>query len=72
MVAVCKLSPLGSRLGPPLGESLLQDWLGLADRATVWNPPRQLLYARRYDPSEFAAAPRERDERARGARRATE
>ena len=39
---------------------------------SLWNPPHRLLYGWRYDPREFAAAPTERDERARGATRATE
>ena len=52
------------------GEAAGEQWLGLLPQK--WNPPRAQLYGWRYDPREFAAAPAERDERRRGATRATE
>ena len=55
---------------PEFGEAAGEQWLALLPQK--WNPPRQLLYGWRYDPREFAAPPTERDERCRGATRATE
>ena len=55
---------------PEFGEAAGEQWLALLPQK--WNPPRQLLYGWRYDPCEFAAAPTVRDERRRGATRATE
>ena len=52
------------------GEAAGEQWLALLPQK--WNPPRAQLYGWRYDPREFAAAPAERDERRRGATRATE
>ena len=55
---------------PEFGEMAGEQWLALLPKK--WNPPRQLLYGWRYDPREFAAPPTARDERIRGATRATE
>ena len=55
---------------PEFGEAAGQQWLALLPKK--WNPPHQQLYGWRYDPREFAAALTERDERRRGATRATE
>ena len=52
------------------GEAAGKQWLALLPQK--WNPPRAQLYGWRYDPRQFAAAPAERDERRRGATRATE
>ena len=55
---------------PDFGEAAGEQWLALLPKK--WNPGRQLLYGWRYDPREFAAAPTARDERRRGAVRATD
>ena len=66
-------SPAGSAArsaARPSGMPSGEQWLALLPQK--WNPSRQMLYGWRYDPREFAAAPTERDERRRGATRATE
>ena len=56
----------------PHGEQSDSYLLEVALLPQKWNPLRQLLYGWRKDPCEFAAAPTVRDERRRGATRATE
>ena len=55
---------------PEFDEAAGEQWLALLPQK--WNPSRALLYGWRYDPRQFAAPPTERDERRRGATRATE